>query len=242
MHVLILGATSALAAATARQFADRGADLTLAGRNQHKLEEQARDLQLRYGVAARTAHFDALDIASHRGFVDSLPSLPDVAVLAFGLMSDQQQAEQDFDRALLMLQTNITGAASVLELLAAPMARRGSGGLIGVSSVAGLRGRASNYAYGASKAALTAWLSGMRNRLHASGVRVMTVLPGFMDTPMTEGLDLPAALTATPEEAARDLVRGWEKGKDVVYTKWMWRWIMLVIRLLPESVFKRTSL
>lgn len=242
MHVLILGATSAIATAVAREFARSGADITLAARNHAALKELAADLQVRYGVAVHTRAFDALDMDAHPAFVDDLPQLPDVAVVAFGAMADQQQAQQDQPTARKIIDTNFTGAASILEALASPMQRRGSGGIIGISSVAGLRGRASNYAYGSAKAGLTAWLSGMRNRLASTGVHVMTVLPGFVDTPMTEGMDLPAPLVASPEQVARDIVSGWEKKKDVVYTKWIWRWVMLVIRLLPEAVFKRTRL
>jgi short-subunit dehydrogenase len=114
--------------------------------------------------------------------------------------------------------------------------------MVGISSVAGDRGRKSNYIYGAAKAALTAYLSGLRNRLYELQVHVMTVKPGFVATKMTEGMDLPEKLTALPEEVARDIFSAQQKGKDVLYTKWMWRWVMLIIRNIPEFQFKKMSI
>jgi len=243
MHVLVLGANSDMALALARRFAEvEGTELTLASRDMELLEKRARDLELRHGVRARAVSFDARDTDGHREFLRGLHAPVDVAVLAFGVLGDQEKAQRDFAEARRILDTNLVGAASVLELLAEDMEARKSGSIIGFASVAGLRGRASNYAYGAAKAGFIAWLSGLRNRLHGSGVRVLTVLPGFVRPRMTEGLPLPAPLCATPEQAADDVFRAWKRGAPVVYTRWFWRYIMWIIRLLPEAVFQRTRL
>ena len=140
------------------------------------------------------------------------------------------------------METNYTGAVSILEIVASDFEARGHGFIIGFSSVAGERGRQSNYIYGSAKGGLTVYLSGLRNRLARRGVHVMTVLPGFVRSRMTEGMDLPERLTATPEEVAEDVYRAYRRKKDILYTMWFWRWIMIVIRSIPESMFKRLRL
>jgi short-subunit dehydrogenase len=137
---------------------------------------------------------------------------------------------------------NYTGAVSILNVVAEDFEKRGQGAIVGMSSVAGDRGRQSNYIYGSAKAGFTAYLSGLRNRLAKTGVHVMTVKPGFCRTKMTEHLELPAALTAEPAQVATAVFQGMEKKQNVVYTLWMWRWVMLVIRCIPECVFKRLGM
>lgn len=243
MHVVILGANSDIARAVAAEFARHGAtEFTLASRDVAEIERSARDLSVRFGARARALHFDALDYASHAAFAAALAPKPDVVLVAFGLIGDQLEAQADWNAREALLATNLLGAASILEPLAANMEARGTGCIIGISSVAGERGRASNYVYGAAKAGLTVYLSGLRNRLWRHRVRVMTVLPGFVRTKMTAHLALPAALTATPEEVAAAIHRGWRRGAHVVNVKPVWRWIMLLIRALPESLFIRTRL
>lgn len=243
MNVLVLGGTSEIGLAIAHAFAkEHGASVTLASRDMEALGRLARDLEIRHGVNARAAYFDALDYASHKGFYDSLPERPDVVVAAFGFLGEQESAQSDFAQARLILETNYLGMASILEIVAADFEARKGGTIIGLSSVAGLRGRRSNYHYGAAKAALTTLLSGLRHRLHASGARVVTVLPGFVRTRMTEGLDLPEKLTSEPGDVAADVMAAFEKKRAVVYSRWYWRLIMLVVRFLPEFLFVRTKL
>ena len=243
MHMLILGANSDIALAAARTFAEKqGAHITLASRNVETLEKRANDIALRYQVPARAVRFDALDIAGHHAFYDALDPKPDVVLLAFGLLTEQQEAQKDFPQAKAMLDVNYTGAASILEIVAADFERKGRGSIIAIASPAGMRGRKSNYFYGAAKGALKIYLGGLRHRLFAAGVHVCTVQPGFVATKMTEGLDLPEKLTATPEQVAADIHKAWKKKKDVVYTRWFWRWIMLIIVHLPGFVFKRSKL
>ncbi|MFZ5571903.1 MAG: SDR family oxidoreductase [Thermodesulfobacteriota bacterium] len=243
MNLLVLGANSDLAFALAKQFAEaENADLWLASRDVARLEAKARDINLRYGVKTQACFFDAETPEAHAEFYAQLDPKPDAVIVAFGLLGDQAAAQKDFGAARRVFEANCLGAISILEIIAADFERRGHGGIIGISSVAGERGRQSNYMYGAAKGALTIYLSGLRNRLARRGVFVMTVLPGFMHTKMTEGMALPEKLTALPEEAAVDIHRAYRNRRDVVYTRWFWRWIMLVIRLIPETMFKRLRL
>ena len=169
----------------------------------------------------------------------ALDPLPDVAICVVGLLGDQIRSERDGAAAERVMRTNYVGPALLLGALAERFAQRGSGILVGVSSVAGDRGRAANYVYGSAKAGFTAYLSGLRNRLARTGVHVVTVEPGFVRTRMTAGMDLPAGLTATPEEVAAAVARALRARRDVVYVRPIWRLIMLVVRSLPERVFKR---
>lgn len=240
--VLILGARSDIGRAIAHCFAARGHPVQLAARNAAALEADRADIALRHGVEVTLHEFDALATASHQTFVAGLPALPQVAICAVGLMGDQAQSERDPEAAASVMRSNFEGPASILAVLANHFAARGSGALVGISSVAGERGRASNYVYGSAKAGFTAFLSGLRNRLARSGVQVITVLPGFVATQMTEGMDLPARLTASPQQVAQAVARAVAKGRDRIYVKPIWQLIMAVIRALPESLFKRTSL
>jgi decaprenylphospho-beta-D-erythro-pentofuranosid-2-ulose 2-reductase len=243
MNLLILGANSDVAYATAQQFAAGiKADLVLASRDMALLEKKARDLEIRHGVKARVVSFDAADPATHQAFYEALDPKPDGVVAAFGYLGDQYRAQSDFGEARTIIQTNFTGAVSILELVAADFERRGRGFIIGIGSVAGERGRQSNYIYGAAKGALSIYLSGLRNRLYKHRVRVITVLPGFIRTKMTQSLALPGLLTATPEQAAADIYAAYIKSRDVIYTRWFWRWIMIGIKAIPERLFKRLSL
>lgn len=240
---LILGATSGIAVALARQLAARSQPLYLAARKPEQLEELAEELRRDHqALDVHALAFDALDFAGHRDFYAKLDPAPQVVVVAFGVLGQQEQGQADWDKAQQVLATNFLGAASILELAAADMERRGGGTLVGISSVAGERGRASNYIYGSSKAALTAYMDGMRHRLWSKGVQVLVVKPGFVATRMTSGMDLPAALTAQPEGVAASVVRAMDSGADEVYAKGVWRWIMALVRLLPRPLFHRTSL
>ena len=243
MNLLILGANSDVAHALARQFAaGEQADLLLASRDVELLAKKARDIEIRHDVTARTLSFDAVDTATHKAFYEALDPKPDGVIAAFGILGDQSHAQSDFTEAQRIIQTNFTGAVSILEIVAADFQRRGQGFIIGISSVAGERGRQSNYIYGAAKGALSIYLSGLRNRMSKHRVRVITVLPGFIRTKMTASLPLPGLLTADPEQAAADIYKAYGKSRDVVYTRWFWRWIMAVIKAIPEPLFKRMSL
>lgn len=242
--ILILGARSDMARAIALAFATRGYDVQLSARNAAALEADKADLEVRSRRKVTLHELDALDVAGHEAFVAGLPVLPDVVVCAVGVMGEQADNEASVERTVTVLRSNFEGPASLFTVLANGMAARGSGTLVGISSVAGERGRAANYVYGAAKAGFTAFLSGLRNRLAKgkTGVHVVTVLPGFVNTAMTAGLDLPKKLTAEPAEVGKAVWKAVEKGRNVVYVRPIWRLVMLVIRHIPEGVFKKLSI
>ena len=243
--VVILGATSTIARAVAAEFARRGFDLLVAGRDPDELETLASDLQLRFRVRAKARPFDALALETHARFVEDCRQASQEtlvgAVLCFGTLGDQKAAERDPREARRILDTNLLGAVSVLGLLANYFEARRSGFLCALSSVAGDRGRQSNYIYGAAKAGLTAFLQGLRNRLSSSGVAVVTIRAGLVDTPMTYGRP-GLFLVASPEKVARQIVGAALEGKDESYVPAFWRPIMFLIRSIPERIFKRMRL
>lgn len=243
MNILVLGANSDVSFALSKKFAGlEKANLYLASRNMETLEKKAHDIETRFQVKAKALFFDAGDEASRKNFYESLDPRPDGVVLAFGYLGDQKKAEEDFKEAETIIHTNFTHGAAILEIIAADFEKRGHGFIIGLSSVAGERGRKSNYFYGSAKGAFTIYLSGLRNRLAGKGVHVMTVLPGFIHTKMTKGLNLPEPLTASPDEIAEDIYKAFKKKKNILYTKWFWKWIMIIIKSIPEPLFKRMSI
>lgn len=241
-YVLIIGAKSDIAKATARKYAENGFNLYLAARDVDELQELASDIYTRTQKDVQCFSLDILDYSSHQAFYDSLPEKPQGVISAVGYLGEQGKAQSELEEANLILNTNYTGVVSIFNIIANDFEQRRSGFIIGISSVAGERGRKSNYIYGSAKAALTCYLSGLRNRLHESNVQVLTVKPGFVATKMTEGMDLPEKLTAQPEAVAEDIYQAQKKGKSVLYTKWIWRWIMLIIRTIPEWKFKGMSI
>lgn len=240
--VLILGAASDIARAVARSFAEAGHPIQLAARNVARLEDDASDLRTRFGADVTLHEFDALTIDSHGAFVSALPVLPEIAICAVGAKGSQDGGEANPIDGVHIMRSNFEGPASVMAHLANAMETRGSGTLVGISSVAGDRGRASNYIYGSAKAGFTAFLSGLRNRLAKKGVHVVTVLPGFVNTAMIEGMETPGPLTAEPEEVGIAILKAVRKQTNVIYTRSIWRLVMAVIRNIPEPVFKKTSI
>lgn len=245
---VILGPTSGMARALALELLAQGKSLILAGRNPEEIERIGTDATLRHGGDVRTLAFDAQDTDA----LADLPkrcqelndgALPDGVILCYGIMPTQEESEQDPATLRRVLEINFVSAAVTLQAFASAFAERGSGSIAGISSVAGDRGRQSNYIYGASKAGLSAFLDGLRNRMTPHDVHVLTIKPGFVDTPMTHGLINPKSpLTAQPEQVARDIVRALERRQGTLYTLWMWRWVMLIIRSIPDSLFRRMKL
>jgi len=241
-YILIVGAKSDIAKATAREYAKHGYDLYLAARNSDELKEFADDVIVRTQRVVKQVELDILDYKSHQVFYDNLKDKPLGVISAIGYLGEQEKAQTDFTEAQQIMDTNYTGVVSLFNIIADDFEKRESGFIVGISSVAGDRGRKSNYIYGSAKAALTAYLSGLRNRLHDSHVTVLTVKPGFVATKMTKNMDLPARLTAQPEEVAKCIYNAQQKGKNVLYIKWIWRWIMLLIKMIPEWKFKGMSI
>ena len=240
--VLILGARSDVGRALAHEYGRAGYPLYLAARQAERLRGDTADLSVRYGVKASLYEFDVLAFNAHADFVRSLPILPEIVICVVGLMTDQKAAEKDFAAAQAIMLTNYVGPASILGEFANAMEQRGFGTLVGISSVAGDRGRATNYVYGSAKAGFAAFLSGLRNRLAKKGVHVITAKLGFVDTRMIEGMETPKALTARPEEVSEAVYRAWQRGRDVIYVRPVWCAIMASICAIPEAIFKRMAI
>jgi short-subunit dehydrogenase len=238
-RVAIFGATSAIAQAVARRLAARGARLHLVARDAAKLEAVRADMAARGAAAVTTGLADLDDIDRHRALVDEAEGALggiDAALVAQGTLPDQAACEGDFARTQAEWRTNFIAPASIAALLADRFEARGSGTIAAIASVAGDRGRRSNYVYGTAKGALATFLSGLRARLHAKGVKVVTIKPGFVDTPMTAAFPK-GALWAKPDTVARGIVRAMDRGTPVAYLPWFWWPIMFAIRHLPEGVF-----
>ena len=240
--VLILGATSDIGRAVARHFAHKQFNIHLAARDPSMLSALQTDLNIRFNVQCFTHSFDAVDFTSHKLFYHTLDPRPDIAVCIFGYMNENELVMNDPDETLRTINTNYTGAVSILNIIASDFALQKKGCIVGISSVAGERGRQSNYIYGSAKAGFTAYLSGLRNKLYDKEVHVVTVLPGFVYTRMTEHLNLPKLLTAQPEDVAQAIYIAVQKKKNIIYVKWFWKWIMCIIKLIPEPIFKRKKL
>jgi Short-chain dehydrogenases of various substrate specificities len=240
--VLILGAGSDMAIALARHFAKEKYQVQLAGRNLPALQALQNDLQIRYGADAKAYTFDALDFDSHRSFYNQLEVKPDITISVFGYLGNHPLAQTNWQETSRIIHSNYTGAVSILNIVAEDYAKRRQGTIVGISSVAGERGRQSNYLYGSAKAGFTAYLSGLRNFLHPYNVHVLSVQPGFVYTKMTEDLKLPPLLTATPDQVAIAIIRAIKGRKNVLYVKWIWRYIMLIIKMIPEFIFKKMKL
>lgn len=241
-YVLIIGAKSDIAKELARVYAANGYALYLAARNSDELADQVQDLKVRSGQDAQALELDLTDFASHAEFWQQLNPKPVGVINVAGFMAEQKDCEQNWNLSLQTINANFTGAVSLLNLVANEFEQNKAGFIVGVSSVAGDRGRKANYIYGASKAGFSAYLSGLRNRLAEVGVPVLTVKPGFVSTKMTAGMDLPAKLTAEPAQVASHIFKAQQKGKDVIYSKPIWRLVMLIIKYIPERIFKKLSI
>lgn len=243
-NVFVFGATSAIAQATARLFAPAGGHFFLVARDAAKLKTVADDLIVRGAVSAATAVCAAGDFARHASIVEAAfrrLGRIDFALVAHGTLPDQEACSVSVDCLIEAFETNALSVMSLLTHLAGRFENQRSGTIGAIASVAGDRGRQSNYVYGAAKGAVAVYLQGLRNRLQPSGVRVLTVKPGFVDTPMTARF-AKSLLWTTPERVARGIHDAVGNGRDVVYLPWFWRPIMRVLREIPEVFFKRMGL
>lgn len=231
-----------MAIAIAEEFASHGYHIQLAARNVNRLLPLQSDLAIKYNSRVSIHEFDALAFDTHQAFFDELNPKPDVTICVFGYLGENEKAVKEWQQASRIIHTNYTGAVSILNTVAGYYAEQRKGVIAGIGSVAGERGRQSNYLYGSAKAGFTAYLSGLRNSLYHKGVHVVTVQPGFVYTKMTEDLKLPALLTAKPEEVANAVYKAVVKKKDVIYVKWFWKPIMMMIKTIPEFVFKKLKL
>lgn len=243
-RILILGGTSAIAEATAREFAKRGDALFLVGRSAARLTAICDDLKVRGASTAESLSMDLGELANHQTLLDrvtaSLGGL-DTVLIAYGTLSDQAACERSVELTVRELQTNAISVMSLCTLLANQFEIQKRGVIGVISSVAGDRGRKSNYVYGSAKAAISAFTSGLRQRLYHHGVFVVTIKPGFVDTPMTASFKK-GALWASSETVGKQIARALIRGTPVLYTPGFWRLIMFIIRAIPEFVFRRLAL
>jgi short-subunit dehydrogenase len=241
--ILLLGATSPMARAAAARLARRGDHLFLASSDEAECERLARDLEIRYQATVHAGHFDATQSASHGRLLEIVASELgelDAVLVATGDMGSVPNT-LDPQEAGRLIQVNFAGIASMLGACAQVLEQRGRGIILVITSVAGDRGRQSNFVYGAAKGGLALYVQGLRNLLHPRGVRVVTFKPGFVDTGMTYGR-AGTFLVASPAAAGEAIVRCLERGSDVVYFPWFWWGIMAIIRMIPEAIFKRLKL
>lgn len=242
--ILIIGATSAIAQATAKRFVEQGEQLLLIGRNSQRLQDIINDLNIRFDknyqyITADLNYIKDNEILIKRA-IEQLGGL-DIVIIAHGTLSDQKACEHSAEETIKEFQTNCLSVISLLIPISNYFEARKTGCIAVFSSVAGDRGRQSNYTYGTAKAAVSTYLQGLRNRLHKSNVQVLTIKPGFVDTPMTKDFKK-GLLWAQPDDIAKDILRAIEKKKDILYTPFYWRFIMLVIKFIPETIFKRLKL
>lgn len=242
-NIIVLGATSGIGQALCRVLARRGCQLILAGRSADKLKGLADELGGSDGPGMFTETFDALDPRSHPSLMarcfERFEGEVDGVILCFGYLPDSNKSREDPEELRRTIDTNFTAAGVILNLAAQHLETAGAGYIAAISSVAGDRGRQSNYAYGAAKAGLTVFLQGLRNRLAPHGVHVLTIVSGWVDTAMTKGLVNPnSKLVASPETVAIQIDRAIRRRRNLIYTPRFWRLIMAVVRMIPEGIFK----
>ncbi|MDQ2092043.1 SDR family oxidoreductase [Marimonas arenosa] len=240
---IILGATSSMARALSRALAEQGHALLLAGRDTEDMKRLAADCDARGAAWAQAVAFDARKPATFTPLIEKLSEQEGMLNAAVFVGSMPEQSAIDEDPSLIdgTVTDSFTGPARFLQMMAPLIEARGGGTVVGIGSVAGDRGRVGNYVYGAAKAGFHTYLSGLRNRLGRSGAHVVTVKPGFVDTAMTWGIE-GMFLVAPPEKVAQDILRAVERKKNVIYTPFFWRYIMLIIRSIPEPIFKKLSI
>ncbi|NQY05012.1 MAG: SDR family oxidoreductase [Flavobacteriaceae bacterium] len=241
-HILLIGGTSDVGIAIARALAQKEARLTLTARNVASLETLVSDFEIRYQNKPNIIELDVTQFDKHQEIISGLKEDLYGAITCVGYLDNQKESQQTWEEALNSIQVNYTGLVSLNNIIANILQEKRSGFILGISSVAGDRGRGSNYIYGSAKAGFTTYLDGLRNRLHRHGVHVMTVKPGFITTKMTEHLHLSGPLTASPERVAKEVLSGIKNGKNTLYTKWIWKWIMFIIGAIPEFMFKKMKL
>ncbi|PHS56188.1 MAG: short-chain dehydrogenase [Sulfurimonas sp.] len=241
-YVLIIGAKSDIAKEIARTYAKNGYNLYLCARSSSDLSELKTDIEVRSAVNVQILDFDITAYDTHKSFYEQLSEKPLGVIIVSGYMTEQKIAQKNWGECLNTINVNYTGAVSILNIISNDFEKERRGFIVGISSVAGDRGRKANYIYGSAKAAFSSYLSGLRNRLFKSGVSVLTVKPGFVATKMTQKLHLPERLTAEPIDVAEDIYKAQQAGKNILYTKSIWFLIMLIIKNIPEFIFKKLSI
>ena len=241
--VLILGAKSDIAKVSAEEYAKIGYDLILAGRNiQKEMQHFKLELLSNYKCNITLVEFDIVDLKMHTSFFESLEKQPDGVISFIGYLSPASGKNHDLNEIQKVINTNYIGQISIINQFADYYEKIGKGFIVGISSVAGDRGRKSNYIYGSSKAGFTTYLSGLRNRLASKNIQVLTIKPGFVYTKMTRNIEMPSILISSAKYVGKKIVESQQNGKNITYIPGYWRIIIFIIKIIPEIIFKRTNL
>ncbi len=239
-NILILGAKSDIAVSAAHKFASKGYNLQLASRNSQELALVSEELSIKYDISVSIYELDIVNFKTFQSFVRSLKVMPHIVLCAVGILGKQIDDQKIIEDSLLIMQTNYLGPSLLLGEFANHFEKRGFGSIIGISSVAGERGRASNYIYGSSKSGFTAYLSGLRARLDKSNVSVLSIIPGFVNTKMTNHLNFPKILTSSTKYISNIIYSNRMRSKEIII--FPWNIIMAVIKLIPTFIFKKMKL
>jgi len=241
-HILIIGAKNEVAKELAKIYANQNKNLYLAGRNINELKDFVDDLISNNNINIELKELDIEKLDTHNSFYNSLEEKPEGVIVLTGYYPEHKNAIHNSDLIYKTVNVNYIGPMSMLNIISHDMERRKKGFIIGVSSVSGDRGRKKNYIYGSSKSAFSTYLSGLRNKLYKHGVHVLTVKPGLIYTKTSKKNNFPNQLIAQPIDVAKDIYKAQQSKKDIIYTKWFWRYIMFVIKNIPEFIFKRTNI
>tara|TARA_B100000315_G_scaffold43802_1_gene38748 strand:+ start:3286 stop:4014 length:729 start_codon:yes stop_codon:yes gene_type:complete len=241
LNLLVLGASSDIAKECSIVFGKNGFSLSLVCRDPQNLVNFSKNLKNRYEIDNKLYKFDILKKTNHNKLINSLTEIPDGVICFIGYYGNNKLALNDHIERKLIIDSNYTSIIEFLSTISNLFIERKNGFIIAVSSLAGIRGRQNNYYYGSSKAGLTNFLSGLRNYLWNYRINVHTVLPGYVETKMIKDLNLPKIIVTKPNVVAVDIYKGWQKKKDIIYTPFYWRFIIYIVQLIPENLFKRIN-
>lgn len=239
MHILIFGATSDIARELAKQYLQQQHEVTLLGIDIENLGPLKSDLEIRFGAKCNIVEFNILKYRSPNESLSAIIQNSDITIMLIGYLGDQDTSDANDEELMRIINLNYAKVVEVINEIQRIYTAKGSGTIAGISSVAGDRGKQSNFAYGSAKAGLSVYLDGLRNRLYSKGVHVVTIKPGFMATKMTEHMNLPKLLTASPPTAANQIVRAIRTKKNTVYINPIWRYISIILQLIPDAIFKK---
>ena len=242
-YILIIGGNSDIGKALANDYSKDGNNLYLTSRDPLKISDFCLEISSKNNVKVLPKKLDITDHKSHISFYKNLNPKPSGVLVCVGYLDNQYDSQYNWEECLKSINSNYIGIISILNIVAKDFIDMANNGfIVGISSVAGDRGRQSNYIYGSAKAGLSIYLNGLRNRMQKYNIHVLTVKPGYVNTKMTAHLNLPAVLTCSPEYISKKIISGQKKGKNIIYVKWFWKYIMYVIKIIPETIFKKLSL
>ena len=241
-YVLIIGAKSELGFELASVYAKNNYNLYLAGRSIQELEDKSEALEDKYNIKSVLCELDVTDYNSHQKFYESLKIKPIGVIYLAGYYSKISSSSQNWSESLKTVEINYLGCLSILNIVADEFKGDRRGFIIAVSSVSGLRGRSKNYIYGSSKAAMIAYLSGLRNRLSNYNINVLTVIPGFLSTKKDQKKGYPRIMVSTSKQLANRIFDAQQNNRNVIYSSIIWYFIMFIIKLIPESLFKKLNI